>query len=207
MAAVYEDDVIYLRSMTKDDADLIIKWRNSEEVRSRFIYQALFTRQSHERWIETMVNTGKVVQMIICLKDGDVPVGSVYIRDIDTTHHKGEYGIFIGEAEARGKGIGTRAAKLMTAYAFRELSLHRLFLRVFADNVRAIRSYEKAGFVREAYLRDDVCINGEHRWRCLIMSRCLIMNRHRITERIHETDGTNTRKRQDGRENKTAGKF
>lgn len=77
------------------------------------------------------------------LKDGDVPVGSVYIRDIDTTHHKGEYGIFIGEAEARGKGIGTRAAKLMTAYAFRELSLHRLFLRVFADNVRAIRSYEK----------------------------------------------------------------
>ncbi len=120
MAAVYEDDVIYLRSMTKDDTDLIIKWRNSDEVRSRFIYQALFTRQSHEKWIETMVNTGKVVQMIICLKDGDVPVGSVYIRDIDTTHHKGEYGIFIGEAEARGKGIGTRAAKLMTAYAFRE---------------------------------------------------------------------------------------
>jgi UDP-4-amino-4,6-dideoxy-N-acetyl-beta-L-altrosamine N-acetyltransferase len=162
MAAVYEDDVIYLRNMTKDDTDLIIKWRNSEEVRSRFIYQALFTRQSHEKWIETMVNTGKVVQMIICLKDGDVPVGSVYIRDIDTTHHKGEYGIFIGEAEARGKGIGTRAAKL-TAYAFRELSLHRLFLRVFADNVRAIRSYEKAGFVREAYLKDDVCINGKYR--------------------------------------------
>lgn len=163
MAAVYEDDVIYLRNMTKDDTDLIVKWRNSEEVRSRFIYQALFTRQSHEKWIETMVNTGKVVQMIICLKDGDVPVGSVYIRDIDTTHHKGEYGIFIGEAEARGKGIGTRAAKLMTAYAFWELSLHRLFLRVFADNVRAIRSYEKAGFVREAYLKDDVCINGKYR--------------------------------------------
>lgn len=163
MAAVCEDEVIYLRKMTREDTDLIIKWRNSEEVRSRFIYQGLFTRQSHEKWIDTMVDTGKVVQMIICLKDGDIPVGSVYIRDIDTTHHKGEYGIFIGEAQARGKGIGTRAAKLMTAYAFQKLSLHRLFLRVFADNMRAIRSYEKAGFVREAYLKDDVCINGEYR--------------------------------------------
>ena len=80
MAAVYEDDVIYLRNMTKDDTDLIIKWRNSEEVRSRFIYQALFTRQSHEKWIETMVNTVKVLKMIICLKYGYFTVARVYIR-------------------------------------------------------------------------------------------------------------------------------
>ena len=51
----------------------------------------------------------------------------------------------------------------MIQYAFEKLGLHRLFLRAYADNGRAIRSYEKAGFTREAYLRDDVCVNGVYR--------------------------------------------
>lgn len=159
----YTDGKIYLRLMTGEDTDNIVRWRNSDAVRTHFIYQKLFTRQSHEQWIENMVNTGKVVQMIICECGNDMPVGSVYIRDIDTVHHKGEYGIFIGEPSARGRGVGTAAAKLMIRYAFEELGLHRLFLRVFADNEQAIGSYEKAGFVKEAYLKDDVCIDGVYR--------------------------------------------
>lgn len=153
---------IYLRPMTAADTEMIIRWRNSESVQKRFIYRQPFTKESHENWIKTMIETGMAVQMMICLKEDNVPVGSVYVRDIDRTHHKGEYGIFIGEESVRGKGIGTAAAKQMIAYAFDELKLHRLFLRVFADNEQAIRSYEKAGFQKEAYLKDDVCIDGKY---------------------------------------------
>ncbi len=154
---------IYLRPMTYEDTDDIVSWRNSDAVRKNFIYQALFTRESHENWIRTMVETGKVVQMMICLKETGKAVGSVYIRDIDHHHHKAEYGIFIGSADCRGRGIGSAAARLMIRYSFEELQLHRLFLRVYADNGQAIGSYEKAGFVREAYLRDDVYIDGMYR--------------------------------------------
>ena len=154
---------IYLRFMTYDDTDLIVNWRNTDDVRKNFIYQALFTRESHENWIRTKVETGDVVQMIICETGSDRPVGSVYVRDVDLTHHKAEYGIFIGEADARGKGYGTAAAKLMIRYCFEEMKLHRLFLRVYAENQQAIKSYEKAGFEREALLRDDVCIDGNYR--------------------------------------------
>ena len=154
---------IYLRMMTAGDTDDIVCWRNSEAVRKRFIYQGLFTREGHENWIKTMVETGKVVQMMICEISTGKAVGSVYVRDIDETHHKAEYGIFIGADNARGKGYGTAAAKLMIHYCFEELKLHRLFLRVYAENARAIRSYEKAGFVKEAYLRDDVYVDGEYR--------------------------------------------
>ena len=102
---------IYLRLMNENDTDLIVAWRNSEPVRRNFIYQAPFTRQGHENWTKTMVETGKVVQMIICDLATDKPLGSVYIRDIDRQHSKAEYGIFIGEPEGRGRGVGTAARK------------------------------------------------------------------------------------------------
>lgn len=158
-----EDGRIYLRLMTRDDTENIIKWRNNDAVRSQFIYQKLFTKESHEKWIETMIDTGKVVQMVIMLVEGDRPIGSVYIRDIDKEHKKGEYGVFIGEEDCLGKGYGTEAAELMTEYAFEYIGLHKLMLRVYADNERAIRSYEKAGFEKEAYLKDDVYVQGQYR--------------------------------------------
>lgn len=152
---------IFLRPMTGQDTMLIVEWRNNDAVRRNFIYQKPFTREGHEEWVRTMVETGKAVQMMICTLEEEKPLGSVYIRDIDATHRKGEYGIFIGEY--RGRGIGTKAAELMIRFSFEELLLHRIFLRVFAENKRAIRSYEKAGFEREGLLREDVLIDGVYR--------------------------------------------
>lgn len=154
---------IYLRLMNDDDTDSVVTWRNREDVRKRFIYREPFTRATHENWIKNMVETGRAVQMIICDLETEKPLGSVYIRDIDRQHNKAEYGIFIGEAQARGRGVGTAAAKLMLRYCFEEEKLHRIYLRVLADNHQAIRSYEKAGFVKEACLRDDVRIEGTYR--------------------------------------------
>lgn len=148
--------------MTEEDTDLIVKWRNEDFVRQNFIYQKPFTREGHLHWIKTMVETGKVVQFIIFTRE-DVPVGSVYLRDIDRTFRKAEYGIFIGEKEALSKGYGAEAAGMMISYAFEELKLHKLMLRVLADNERARKSYEKAGFVQEAYLRDEVYLQGRYR--------------------------------------------
>lgn len=153
---------IYLRPMTAEDTDLIVKWRNEEFVRKNFIYRKPFTREGHLNWIETMVKTGKVIQFIICTKEGRA-VGSVYLRDIDEVHHKAEYGIFIGERDALSKGYGTQAARLMIRYSFENLGLHKLMLRVLAGNERAKKSYEKAGFVQEAYLREDVCLEDGYR--------------------------------------------
>ena len=161
-SSLIEGKDIYLRPMNEEDTDNIIRWRNSDFVRRNFIYQEPFSRQGHEHWVKTMINTGKVVQFIICTRK-ERPIGSVYLRDIDRVHKKAEYGIFIGEKDALGQGYGTQAAELMIRYAFEQLILHKLMLRVLADNKQACRSYEKAGFVQEAYLKDEVFLEGAYR--------------------------------------------
>jgi UDP-4-amino-4,6-dideoxy-N-acetyl-beta-L-altrosamine N-acetyltransferase len=159
---IYQGEKVFLRKMEERDTDQIVAWRNSDAVRPHFIYQELFTHQSHLQWKHTMVDTGKVDQFIICDKETRKSLGSVYIRDIDVVHNKGEYGIFLAPDAPHGKGIGTETAKLTIQYAFETRKLHRLFLRVYADNKQAIRSYEKAGFDKEAYLKDDVFVNGSY---------------------------------------------
>jgi len=154
---------VSLRLMNKEDTDRIVRWRNQDFVRQCFIYRGDFTREGHENWIRTMVDTGAVIQFMICIGDEQRPVGSVYLRDIDRTHKKAEYGIFIGEKDALGQGYGTWAAKKMIAYAFEEVGLHKVMLRVLAENRKAIRSYEKAGFVKEAYLKDEVFLDGQYK--------------------------------------------
>lgn len=138
-------DVIYLRPMTVEDTDRIVTWRNRDFVRRNFIYQEPFTREGHLSWIRNQVQTGHVVQFMICLPD-DRAIGSVYLRDIDRQEGAAEYGIFIGEEEALGHGYGTAAARLVLKFAFGDLQLRTVFLRFLADNIAARKSYEHAGF-------------------------------------------------------------
>lgn len=74
------------------------------------------------------------------------PIGATYLHDIDMRHRTAEFGIVIGEADARGKGYGTEAARIMLDYAFGALGLHNVMLRVYAFNRAGQRAYEKAGF-------------------------------------------------------------
>lgn len=157
------EESIYLRPITVEDTDNILKWRNKEDVKKFFIYQKEITKEAHHNWLETKVKSGEVEQFIIVEKYMERAIGSVYLQNIDYNHNKAEYGIFIGEEKLMGKGYGTIAAKRIIQYAFEELKLHRIYLRVYEENKRAIASYERAGFQREAFLRDDVMINGGYR--------------------------------------------
>lgn len=154
---------IFLRPITLEDTNLVVKWRNNPRVRNNFIYREVFTPEGHEKWMKTKVSSGEVVQMIICEIDTDRPVGSVYLRDMDYDKKEAEYGIFIGEDDALQKGYGNEAASLMCEYAAGKLKLERLILRVFSDNVPARKSYEHAGFYFTRDLPGVECSDGTKR--------------------------------------------
>ena len=154
---------VYLRPITDEDTNLIINWRNSDAVRPYFIYQKPFTKEGHEKWMETMIRSGLGYQFIVCRIEDDMPVGCTYLRDYDREKSKIEYGVFLGSEDLKGKGIGTEILGLTLEFAFGELDVHKVFARAFADNGASVGSFLKGGFEKEAYLKDEVCVNGEYR--------------------------------------------
>lgn len=76
--------------------------------------------------------------------------------------------IGLGEAEFWGRGYGSEAMQLALRYAFNELNFHRVTLGVFEYNRRAIRSYQKVGFVEEGRIRGEFLRQGK-RWDMIFM--------------------------------------
>ena len=70
-----------------------------------------------------------------------------------------------------GKGIGKAALSLILEYAFSELNLHRVFLNVFSFNKRAIKLYEKMGFMHEGVLRQAFYRAGD--WHDIVIMSIL----------------------------------
>ena len=155
---------LVLRPITENDTDLIVCWRNKDFVKNNFLYRGEFTAEIHNNWLETKVKTGDVIQFVIELvsEENNTPVGSVYLRDIDYENSCAEFGIFIGDEKALGKGIGTETTKLILDFAHNQLELHRVFLRLLADNISAYKTYRKAGFVVEGLFRDMKKIDGKY---------------------------------------------
>jgi ribosomal-protein-alanine N-acetyltransferase len=88
-------------------------------------------------------------------------IGTVRLHAVDTENRRAKFAIGIFGPEFRGRGLGTEATRLVLAYAFEVLSLHRVELRVLTFNHKAIACYERCGFVREGIEREGSWIGGQ----------------------------------------------
>jgi RimJ/RimL family protein N-acetyltransferase len=73
-----------------------------------------------------------------------------------------QFGYWV-KREARGRGVATRALRLLSEWAFAELGACRLQLFAEPGNVASQRVAEKAGFHREALLRSYIDLKGTRR--------------------------------------------
>ena len=82
-------------------------------------------------------------------------LGDIRLRDVDLADRRARLGIALYDPTHLGKGLGRAAIRLLFQHAFNELQLHRLSLRVLADNRRAIACYKACGFVEEGRERES----------------------------------------------------
>ncbi|GAB1514411.1 GNAT family N-acetyltransferase [Actinophytocola sp. KF-1] len=95
---------------------------------------------------------------------------SWYRLQTGNTVHVFQFGISLLPA-ARGRGHGAAAQLLLARYLFAHSPVHRIQAVTEAENIAEQRSLEKAGFVREAELKEHTFRDGE--WRDEVLYRML----------------------------------
>jgi RimJ/RimL family protein N-acetyltransferase len=130
----------------------------------------LFSEKKWNEWLEKGLEKSTPDEIFFAIRtlDGDRIIGFIGLFDFFAHHGDTFVAIAVGEGEYRGKGYGTDAMRVLLRYVFNELNMRRASLIVFEYNPRAIRSYEKVGFVYEGRVRGMIKRDGK-RWDFLLM--------------------------------------
>jgi RimJ/RimL family protein N-acetyltransferase len=155
---------VQLRAVERDDLPRFVEWFSDSEVRRYLGMYLPFSLAQEERWFEHLlerIEQQKVVMLTIETSDG-AHIGNISLFDINWKERHAELGITIGDKDFWGQGYGTDAVRTMLRVAFGDMNLHRVFLRVHADNARGIQCYKNVGFQKEGTLRESVFRGGTY---------------------------------------------
>lgn len=152
-----------LRELSRNDIKKINKWRNDPELISylgapyRFIDVEI-----DENWFDNYLKNRNNTVRLSIVDNNDEIIGLVSLTGIDYINRTAEFHIMIGESANHNNGIGTYAIKEMVNHAFNNMNLHRIYLEVLSTNKRAIKAYEKSGFIKEGILKEAYYKNGKY---------------------------------------------
>jgi ribosomal-protein-serine acetyltransferase len=137
--------------------DLPAIWALVEAERDRIALwmpwvMATRTIEDQRRWVEHVIADERSLDGAAVFVEG-VYAGGTGLG-VDAFGIAGEIGYWIGSAH-EGKGLVTRAVRAMIDIGFRELGLHRIYIRAGVHNLRSRAIPERLGFTREGVLRGE----------------------------------------------------
>lgn len=143
-----------IRPLQVSDAYTSVKWRNDKEIWLNTINSPdrVITIEDELNWIEKVINEKDSHRFAIL-------VNNEYIGNIQLTNIKNDesyFGIFIGNKNYWNKGIGAVATLKILKFAFENVNLKRVNLRVRKNNLCAIRLYQNIGFKTIKELNDII---------------------------------------------------
>jgi RimJ/RimL family protein N-acetyltransferase len=118
------------------------RWLRDAEIK-RLTLTPDFSDEQQERWFESL--SARTDYRIWGILAEGRPVGAAGLKNIDLAESSGEYWGYLGEKECWGRGLGRQIVAFVCDRA-RSLGLRRIYLRVAADNERAIALYTRTGF-------------------------------------------------------------
>lgn len=161
-------DHIHIRPLTADDAaELLRLMQDNRDFFERYSATRspdFYTMESQVKRIqkqaEAMQNDHAYNFGIFANSDNTL-VGTVSLFQVLRGSLQSAFIGYDLDQSHNGKGYTTEAVRLVVAYAFQELKLHRIEAGVMPHNIASIRVLEKAGFHKEGIARKNVQINGK----------------------------------------------
>ncbi len=124
-----EANNIYLRPLHINDAlGDYPSWLNDHEVcRYNSHGDTLYTKEMALSYIQSVQNNPTCNVFAICDKTSDKHIGNISLQAISTKNQSAEFAILLGNKAFWGKGLSKEAGKLLIAYGFNDLNLHRIY--------------------------------------------------------------------------------
>jgi RimJ/RimL family protein N-acetyltransferase len=151
-----EDDEVRLRPFDEDDIEALVACLNDPEISRWTRIPFPYTEADAHEFLEA---TAERAFAITDRRSGEV-LGGIGLRM--PSEGVGEVGYWV-KREARGRGVATRALRLVARWALEEQKLVRVQLTAEPGNAASLRVAEKAGFTREGLLRRSLNFGGERR--------------------------------------------
>lgn len=153
---------ITLRALTETDVTQTLSWHNQQDIRDLYIGHPFpVNKEMEELWYKKMLASNYPTTVFgIELIQSKKLIGLTFLKNIDNIHRSTEFAIYIGDIEDRGKGYSKEATHKSLSFAFYNLGLNRVFLKVLKRNTVAIKLYEKVGFKTEGTLRESTFKNN-----------------------------------------------
>jgi ribosomal-protein-alanine N-acetyltransferase len=149
-----------IRDWGRKDARSLAKYANNRNIAMwlRDGFPCPYTLGDAEAFLSAVSRQNPRTAFAIATTDEAIGgIGLEFGRDVH--RFTAELGYWLGEP-FWGRGIMTQAVRHLTAWAFENLEVHRIYATVFEGNDASARVLEKAGYTREGCLRASVFKNG-----------------------------------------------
>ncbi len=149
-----EGEKVWLRPLENADVDGTYPAWFNDQASDTLTNHAIFPRSRDElrAAVEGARNDRNAIILAIIERSTDRHIGNVSLQQIDWVSRSAELAILIGERDAKGRGLGAEAVRLIVDHGFRRMNLNRIWLGVHCDNVPALAIYRKLGFKEEGRL-------------------------------------------------------
>jgi RimJ/RimL family protein N-acetyltransferase len=117
------------------------------------------TEEAASGWYDHVTTDGNPFHWAIEVDGGFI--GTARLHGLDEHDRRARYAIGILDGSLLGRGLGQDVTLSVLKFAFEDLGLHRVELRVLAFNERAIGCYRRCGFIEEGRERESVRIGDE----------------------------------------------
>lgn len=154
---------VYFRAFEPEDAELIYKWMNDDNLRRLSVgVNRHMCREDAEEWVKNRMHDNRnQIFWAVCAVDTNKLIGWASIVDIHYVNRTGTYGgIMIGDSSYNDGFAWIETNLYVLSYAFEVLGLNRLEAHTITAHKTSIFSESLFYFTREGICRQAYFKNG-----------------------------------------------
>jgi RimJ/RimL family protein N-acetyltransferase len=159
------DGVVRLRLHADSDVPAIVAACQDPEIPRWTRVPEPYGEADARGWLEQESrgrSLGELLGLLLVDAADDRLLGSVGIVHLDREQRRCELGYWLAR-DARGRGVATRAVRMLSAWVFDNLAADRIEIHAEPDNAASRLVAERVGFTFEGVLRSYIVNKGVRR--------------------------------------------